>query len=162
VTKIRSRPPGKKCVIIDPVDLTVARDVQLLQEMGLEPLYAINTHAHADHITGASPMRDWLALHAGCSFLQNTPLLCVLMRLLTSPLHPTPNHPTTTGTGLLKKELPGLQSMISEASGAKADVLFNDGDKIRWVRACLIIDDWCWMLLLGGRLALCVLLSAFH
>lgn len=43
---------GKECIIIDPVDLTVGRDVQLLQEMGLKPAYALNTHAHADHITG--------------------------------------------------------------------------------------------------------------
>ena len=35
-----------------------------------------------------------------------------------------------TGTGLLKRELPGLQSVISEASGAKADVKVKDGDRI--------------------------------
>ena len=43
---------GKEAVIIDPVDLTVARDVQFLKEMGLKPLVAVNTHAHADHVTG--------------------------------------------------------------------------------------------------------------
>lgn len=41
--------------MIDPVDVTVARDVQLLKEMGLRmpPRLALNTHAHADHVTGA-------------------------------------------------------------------------------------------------------------
>jgi hypothetical protein len=34
-------------VLIDPVDLTVDRDVQLLQEMGLRCTTALNTHCHA-------------------------------------------------------------------------------------------------------------------
>jgi sulfur dioxygenase len=36
-----------------------------------------------------------------------------------------------TGTGLLKQKIPGLQSAISEAAGAKADIKLHDGDKIR-------------------------------
>lgn len=35
-----------------------------------------------------------------------------------------------TGTGLLKKLIPGCQSMISKASGAKADILLDPGDLI--------------------------------
>ena len=34
------------------MDLTVARDVQFLAELGLKPLFALNTHVHADHVTG--------------------------------------------------------------------------------------------------------------
>lgn len=35
-----------------------------------------------------------------------------------------------TGTGLLKKKLPGTQSLIATASGAKAIVHVNPGDVI--------------------------------
>lgn len=42
----------KEAVLIDPVLETVERDTAVLQELGLTLLYGINTHAHADHITG--------------------------------------------------------------------------------------------------------------
>lgn len=35
-----------------------------------------------------------------------------------------------TGTGKLKKRLPGVKSVIAAASGAPADVLVNHGDRI--------------------------------
>lgn len=38
--------------LIDPVDKTVDRDLSLIQELGLKLIYAINTHVHADHVTG--------------------------------------------------------------------------------------------------------------
>lgn len=71
--------------LIDPVDKTVDRDISLIKELGLKLIYAMNTHVHADHVTG---------------------------------------------TGLLKKKLPGVKSVISKASGSKADVLVENGDKI--------------------------------
>jgi glyoxylase-like metal-dependent hydrolase (beta-lactamase superfamily II) len=38
--------------LIDPVDRTVDRDLNLIKELGLKLIYALNTHVHADHITG--------------------------------------------------------------------------------------------------------------
>jgi glyoxylase-like metal-dependent hydrolase (beta-lactamase superfamily II) len=38
--------------LIDPVDKTVDRDLSLVKELGLKLIYAINTHVHADHVTG--------------------------------------------------------------------------------------------------------------
>lgn len=38
--------------LIDPVDKTVDRDLSLVKELGLKLIYALNTHVHADHITG--------------------------------------------------------------------------------------------------------------
>lgn len=38
--------------IVDPVDRTVDRDLSLVKELGLKVIYAMNTHVHADHITG--------------------------------------------------------------------------------------------------------------
>lgn len=44
--------PGKPAVLIDPVDVTSQRDKQLIDELGVTLVYALNTHLHADHITG--------------------------------------------------------------------------------------------------------------
>ena len=38
--------------LIDPVDRTVDRDLNLIKELGLNLVYAMNTHVHADHVTG--------------------------------------------------------------------------------------------------------------
>ncbi|KDR08896.1 persulfide dioxygenase ETHE1, mitochondrial [Zootermopsis nevadensis] len=67
----------KEAVIIDPVLEHAERDTQLIKDLGLNLKYAMNTHMHADHVTG---------------------------------------------TGLLKKLLPGTKSLISKSSGAVADI----------------------------------------
>lgn len=78
---------SKEAVIIDPVIETAERDVQQIKELGLTLKYCLNTHMHADHITGS---------------------------------------------GLLKKLLPGCQSMIAAVSGAKADILLHEGEKVKF------------------------------
>ncbi|EFH70707.1 predicted protein [Arabidopsis lyrata subsp. lyrata] len=77
--------PDKPALLIDPVDKTVDRDLKLIDELGLKLIYAMNTHVHADHVTG---------------------------------------------TGLLKTKLPGVKSVISKASGSKADMFLEPGDKV--------------------------------
>lgn len=77
--------PDKPALLIDPVDKTVDRDLSLVKELGLKLIYALNTHVHADHITG---------------------------------------------TGLIKTKSPGVKSIISKASGSKADILVEPGDKV--------------------------------
>ena len=52
---------SREAVIIDPVDEQLQRDLQVLREQGLKLLWALETHAHADHITSAG----LLAEHAG-------------------------------------------------------------------------------------------------
>ncbi|XP_043702692.1 persulfide dioxygenase ETHE1 homolog, mitochondrial isoform X2 [Telopea speciosissima] len=44
--------PEKPALLIDPVDKTVDRDLTLVKELGLKLIYAMNTHVHADHVTG--------------------------------------------------------------------------------------------------------------
>ncbi|XVE72346.1 hypothetical protein DITRI_Ditri11bG0032000 [Diplodiscus trichospermus] len=44
--------PHKPALLIDPVDKTVERDISLVKELGLKLIYAMNTHVHADHVTG--------------------------------------------------------------------------------------------------------------
>lgn len=47
-----------KAVIIDAVIENVERDVRLIKELGLTLVFAAETHIHADHITGASLLKD--------------------------------------------------------------------------------------------------------
>ncbi|XP_075696483.1 persulfide dioxygenase ETHE1, mitochondrial [Rhinoderma darwinii] len=78
---------SKEAVLIDPVLETANRDAKLVKDLGLNMVYAANTHCHADHITG---------------------------------------------TGVLKKLLPGCKSVISKDSGALADVHIQEGDHINF------------------------------
>lgn len=80
---------SKEAVIIDPVLELAERDAQLINDLGLKLKYAMNTHMHADHVTG---------------------------------------------TGLLKKLLPGSKSLISKCSGAQADVFVEDGQGVKFGR----------------------------
>ena len=48
----------RKAVIIDPVLETVDRDSRILKELDLTPIYGLNTHVHADHITGTHKLRE--------------------------------------------------------------------------------------------------------
>ena len=76
-----------EALLIDPVIELAERDVQTAKDLGLTLKYCLNTHMHADHITG---------------------------------------------TGLLKKLVPDIKSVISGASGAKADILVENGNTINF------------------------------
>lgn len=76
----------KEALIIDPVIETAERDAKIIQQLGLKLRYAVNTHVHADHVTGS---------------------------------------------GKLKKLIPGCKSVISNQSGAKADIFVKDGELIK-------------------------------
>jgi glyoxylase-like metal-dependent hydrolase (beta-lactamase superfamily II)/rhodanese-related sulfurtransferase len=49
---------SRRAVLIDPVYERHARDLALLRELDLELVYSIDTHCHADHVTGAWLMRE--------------------------------------------------------------------------------------------------------
>ncbi|KAK8721467.1 hypothetical protein OTU49_012735 [Cherax quadricarinatus] len=76
---------SKEAVLIDPVIELAERDAQLVRELGLDLKYVMNTHVHADHITG---------------------------------------------TGLLKKLVPGCKSLLSKESGGVADVHVEHGETV--------------------------------
>lgn len=46
-----------EAAIIDPVLETVERDLTLISELGLNLRYVLDTHIHADHVTGAGEIR---------------------------------------------------------------------------------------------------------
>ena len=48
----------RQAALIDPVLETVERDIQLLDELGLTLACTVETHIHADHVTGASRLRE--------------------------------------------------------------------------------------------------------
>lgn len=76
---------SKHAVLIDPVDTLVDRDLRVISECGLQLVYVINTHAHADHISAS---------------------------------------------GIIKKRIPSVKSVMSKASRGKADVLVKENDSI--------------------------------
>ncbi|MDH5354079.1 MAG: MBL fold metallo-hydrolase [Gammaproteobacteria bacterium] len=51
-------PSTREAAIIDPVRELFERDMQLINELGLELLYTIETHAHADHVTSSGKIRQ--------------------------------------------------------------------------------------------------------
>ncbi|WP_448380593.1 MBL fold metallo-hydrolase [Gloeomargarita sp.] len=57
-TYLVADPHTREAALIDPVLEQVARDVQLLRELGLTLRYALDTHVHADHITGTGKLRE--------------------------------------------------------------------------------------------------------
>jgi len=52
----------KEAVIIDPVYEMATRDAKLIQELGLTVKYFLDTHVHADHITGSSELKEILGM----------------------------------------------------------------------------------------------------
>src|SRR3974390_2783225 len=50
--------PGGEALIIDPVLEKVDRYLQLVHELDLKLVKAVDTHLHADHITGLGALRD--------------------------------------------------------------------------------------------------------
>ena len=53
-------PETMVAVIIDPVYEQHSRDTALIRELGLKVCYALDTHVHADHVTGSWLMREAL------------------------------------------------------------------------------------------------------
>ncbi|WP_040466876.1 MBL fold metallo-hydrolase, partial [Geminocystis herdmanii] len=47
---------SKEAVLVDPVLEQVERDLQLIGELGLTLKYCLETHVHADHITGTGKL----------------------------------------------------------------------------------------------------------
>ena len=54
---------GGEALIIDPVFDKVDHYLQLMRELDVKLVKAVDTHTHADHITGLGALREYHALH---------------------------------------------------------------------------------------------------
>ena len=65
---------SREAVVIDSVDMQVERDMALIRRLDLRLRYVLETHAHADHITGAGRLREatgaLAAAPIGCGIVQ--------------------------------------------------------------------------------------------
>lgn len=63
-------PDSREALIIDPVEEQLQRDLDALRAHGLRLVWALETHAHADHITSAGRLVELTgartAAPAGC------------------------------------------------------------------------------------------------
>lgn len=50
--------PSRQAALIDPVREQVERDLLLVQQLGAKLRYVLETHTHADHITGAAELAE--------------------------------------------------------------------------------------------------------
>jgi len=57
-TYLISSGKGREALIIDPVIENVTEYINLLKELDLRLVKVIDTHIHADHVTGASKLKD--------------------------------------------------------------------------------------------------------
>lgn len=67
-------------VLIDTVLEHVERDLKLIDELGLQLLYVLDTHIHADHVTGAGKIRDLRNIKTGVPKSAN--VLCADLNLI--------------------------------------------------------------------------------
>jgi glyoxylase-like metal-dependent hydrolase (beta-lactamase superfamily II) len=68
LTYVLGDPVSGEAVIIDPVDHNVERDLAVLARHGLRLVVALETHAHADHITSAGVLRQRTGARAATPF----------------------------------------------------------------------------------------------
>ncbi len=71
---------SKEAVLIDPVIEQIDRDVALVRELGLELRWVLDTHVHADHVTGAGALRERLGARTVVSERGGAPCADVLVK----------------------------------------------------------------------------------
>lgn len=90
----------REAVLIDPVVERLERDIQLLSELGLTLRFVMETHVHADHVTGAAGLRDRLGAKtvvsvrggAACANVKVDEGDTVRVGALTFDVRATPGH----------------------------------------------------------------------
>ncbi|KIH56909.1 metallo-beta-lactamase domain protein [Ancylostoma duodenale] len=97
----------RKAVIIDPVLETAHRDAQIIRELDLDLMYGLNTHVHADHVTGTAVLKT------------------VRLAKLSSSKFKIPES-------LVPQAFPSMKSVLAASSGGKADLHVKEGDKIKF------------------------------
>ena len=116
-----------EAALVDPVLEMVERDLRLLEKLGLTLKYTIETHIHADHVTGAARLRRATRSKAAVPALSGAKHVDLAVRegeaiavgaLRLNPLH-TPGHTADHHCYLL--DAPGGARLFT------GDVLLIDG-----------------------------------
>ena len=63
----------RKAILIDPVLETVERDLQLIEDLDLDLIATLETHVHADHLTGARLIRQRTGSKIACPAMLELP-----------------------------------------------------------------------------------------
>ena len=110
-------PDTGECALIDPVIDTAERDLAVVRHLGLKLTYTIDTHVHADHLTGALKLKHLAGSRIGGPAMDG--LACTdiglregeTFRIGNIELHPlfTPGHTDTHHCYLLDN---GTQQML--------------------------------------------------
>jgi sulfur dioxygenase len=69
-----------EALLIDPVAEEVDSYIALLREMGLRLVYTLETHVHADHVTGASLLRERVGSRSAVFAEAGAPCADILLR----------------------------------------------------------------------------------
>lgn len=130
-------PDTGKAALIDPALDTVQRDLSILQEMGLELDYTIDTHVHADHLTGARRLRELAGSRVVYPAIDELPCADIgiregeVFRIGKLELHPlfTPGHTSHHHAYLIDN---GTQQMLFSGDALLIDACgrtdFQSGD----------------------------------
>lgn len=118
---------SRKAVLIDPVLETVERDLQIVRGLELNLIATLETHIHADHLTGAQQIKHRTGSQIACPAMLRLPCADVGVRegeafnVGTLALHPlfTPGHTDHHHAYLL--EFAGLNLLFT------GDALLIDG-----------------------------------
>ena len=126
-----------KTVLIDSVIDTVERDLEVIHSLGLKPTYTLETHIHADHLTGAKKMKTLASTQIVVPKMDQ--ISCAdhgveegrVFKVGNLELHPlfTPGHTSTHHAYLIKNNAQTLlfsgDALLIEACG-RTD--FQSGD----------------------------------
>ena len=116
---------GREAVIIDPVIENVESYIKLLQELDLKLVKVIDTHIHADHVTGASKLK----LATNCSTLmgEHTPADAVEIKVKDDEIIKidqieikamyTPGHTSDSYSFLMNKYLFSGDTLLINGTG---------------------------------------------
>ena len=104
-------------VLIDPVIDTVDRDLSVLKEMGLDLKYTLDTHIHADHLTGAHRLKSLVGSQIAYPAIDDLPCADIgvkegqVFRVGQIEIHPlfTPGHTNHHHAYLINN---GTQNML--------------------------------------------------
>ena len=116
---------GREALIIDPVLENVATYIELLNELKLKLVKVIDTHIHADHITGASKLKNI----TNCSTImgEHTPAVSVEIKVKDNELIKldnleikaiyTPGHTSDSYSFLMKNYLFSGDTLLINGTG---------------------------------------------